>query len=247
MSGHSKWSQIKRQKGVADIKRGQAFTKITSAITIAVRDGGGITDPEQNFKLRLAIEKARSINMPKENIQRAIDRGAGKGGSVELQNVLYEGFFAGNVAVIVDAVTDNKQRTTAQIKNLFEKNGASLGVPGAVSYLFQTKGLITVRKNNQVTAEELFLFAADHGAEDIEEGNDKFFIYTKPEELTKIKDALSSKVTIESSELIRKPIMTQTVKDPQAIEKLITFVNKLELLDDVQKVYSNFHIPDTAS
>lgn len=248
MSGHSKWAQIKRQKGVADIKRGQAFTKLANGITIAVRGGGGVTNPEQNFRLRLAIEKARSFNMPKDNIERAIDRGTGKGGSgEELQQVVYEGFFGGNVAVIVDAVTDNKQRTTSEVKNLFDKSGASLGVPGAVSYLFETKGQISVAKTEALSTDELFLLAADAGAEDIEEESEEYTIYTKPDELSRVKEALSIRVQIKSAELIKKPVVFQNVEGQEAADKLFTFLEKLESLDDVQKVYSNFKIPnDTA-
>lgn len=243
MSGHSKWAQIKRQKGVADIKRGQAFTKLANAIIIAVRDGGGITNPEQNFKLRLAIEKARASNMPKDNIERAIDKGAGKGENADnLQQVVYEGFFGGNVAVIVEAVTDNRQRTTSEIKNIFDKSGASMGVPGAVSYLFETKGIIVVTKNGSKSTDELFLLAADSGAEDVEEGSDEYIIYTKPDELSKVKETLSSAIPVASAELIKKPVVFQTIKNDDMAEKLFTFLEKLESLDDVQKVYSNFQI-----
>ena len=144
MSGHSKWATIKRQKSVNDKKRGQSFTKLSMSITIAVREGGGVTDPESNFRLRLAIEKARAVNMPKENINRAIERGKGLTGGDTFEQVIYEGFGPGGVAVIVEAATDNKNRTTPVIKNIFDKSGATLGNPGSASYLFEQAGKITV-------------------------------------------------------------------------------------------------------
>lgn len=245
MSGHSKWAQIKRQKGVADIKRGQFFTKIAKAITITVREGGGVSDPSQNFRLRLTIEKARAINMPKENIERAIERGKGKGAKgEEILEVIYEGFGPGGVAVIVEAATDNKQRTTAEVKNLFDKNNASLGVPGAVSYQFQTKGEIVVKKNGK-TLENIFLIAADLGAEDVEDLGEEVIVYTKPEDLARIKEEFLSKgLIVDNFELIRKPIINIPIKDLDTAQKILTFIEKLESLDEVQKVYSSFDIPD---
>ncbi len=244
MSGHSKWAQIKRQKGVADIKRGQAFTKLANAITIAVRQGGGSSDPEQNFRLRLTIEKAREVNMPKENVQRAIERGAGKGEKGSgLEEVVYEGFGPGGSAIIVEAATDNKLRTTSEVKQVFEKNGATLGTPGAVSYQFNTKGVIRIQKENRST-DEIFLSAADAGAEDIEEQGDEVAIYTKPDELMKVKQLLPKDLKITGAELTRVPLTTVSIQDQDAAEKIVTLLDKLESLDDVQKVYSNFDIPD---
>lgn len=246
MSGHSKWTQIKRQKGVTDIKRGQAFTKLANAITIAVREGGGITDPNQNFRLRLTIEKARTINMPKDNIERAIERGRGKGGMGEgFSEVVYEGFGPGGVALIVEAATDNKLRTTSEVKNLFDKNNANLGIPGAVSYMFQKKGLVTVSKDGK-TLDDIFLIAADVGAEDVEDAADAVIIYTKFEDLMKVKDQLSKNgLKVLEAELTRKPVTTVSITDREAAQKTLSFIEKLESLDDVQKVYSNFDIPDT--
>lgn len=243
MSGHSKWAQIKRQKGVADIKRGQAFTKIANGITIAARQGGG-SDPEQNFRLRLIIEKAREINMPKENIERAIRRAHGKLEGAGLEEATYEGFGPGGVSVIVEAATDNKQRTTSEIKNMFEKNGVSLGTPGAVAYQFQQKGLITVKKNNK-SIDDIFLLAADAGAEDIEEAGEDVLLYTTSGDLTKVKDALlNNGLKVENFELTRKPTITIPIEDKNTAQKILTFIERLENLDDVQKVYSNFDIPD---
>lgn len=245
MSGHSKWAQIKRQKGVADQKRGQAFTKLASAITLAVRQGGGITDPNQNFKLRLAIDRAREMNMPKDNIERAIERGAGKGGKGEgFEEVVYEGFAPAGVAVIVEAATDNSLRTTAEIKNVFNKNGGTIGTLGSVAYLFETKGLITVKKEGKTT-EDIFLIAADAGAEDIEEAGESVLIYTKPEEVAQVKDALiAAKLEVEDFEQMRKPVTVIRIEEKDTAERVLLFLEKLENLDDVQKVYANFDIPD---
>lgn len=245
MSGHSKWAQIKRQKGAADIKRGQLFTKVSNAITIAVRQNGGVSDPEQNFKLRLVIEKARTINMPKENIERAIDKALGKGEKGEgLQEAVYEGFGPAGVAVIVEAVTDNKQRTSSEIKNIFDKSGGTLATPGAVSYQFQQKGFISIKKNGK-TVDDIFLIAADLGAEDVEEAGEEVIVYTKPEDLSKVRNSLVSEgLTVSDSELTRKPIITTQINNSQDAQKVLLFMEKLEDLDDVQKVYANFDIPE---
>lgn len=242
MSGHSKWAQIKRQKGVADAKRGQAFTKLGNAITIAVREGGGIGDSSQNFKLRLAVEKARYINMPKENIERAIQRAQGKQ-SVDFQEVVYEGFGPGGVGVIVEAATDNKLRTSPEVKNIFDKNGGSMASPGAVSYRFQQKGLITVKKG-EATLDDIFLIAADAGAEDVEEAGEEVLIFTKLDELSLVRDSLLRKLTITGSELTRKPVVTVPINEKSAADRIFSFIEKLESLDDVQKVYANFDIPE---
>lgn len=242
MSGHSKWSQIKRQKGFADIKKGQVFTKLAAAITIAVRSGGGVTDPNQNFRLRLLVEKARAVNMPKENIQRAINRASSKQDSV-LEEVVYEGFTPGGVAVIIDAATDKKLRTTGEMKQLFNNNGATLGNPGSVSYQFQTAGLITVEKLEKST-DEIFLSAADAGALDVEEAGDTVLVYTKPEELASVKDQLvAAGLQVSEFELTRKPVTSIEIEDRALIDKIFSFIEKLESLDDVQKVYTNISIP----
>lgn len=244
MSGHSKWSQIKRDKGVADAKRGQAFTKLSNAISIAVREGGGIGDPNGNFKLRLAVEKARSLNMPKENIARAIEKGQGKSGRGGLSEGVYEGFGPGGAAVIVETVSDNKQRTATEVKNVFDRNGGTLATPGAVSYQFAQKGLITVKKNDR-TLDDIFLIAADMGAEDIEEVGEDVLVYTKPEDLSRIKDhLLSAGIAVVDAELTRRPLTFIAVSNRGTAQNLLSFIDKLESLDDVQKVYTNFDIPD---
>lgn len=244
MSGHSKWAQIKRQKGVADIKRGQTFTKVANAITIAVRDGGGITDPESNFKLRLAIEKARAANMPKENIERALRRAQGKQEGGNLEEVVYEGFGPGGVAVMVECVTDNKERMRSEIKNVFDKGGGTLGQPGSVGYQFKQGGLITVKKDNH-TFDDIFSYAADLGAEDVEEAGEEVLVYTDQVSLKKVREALVQKgFTVVEAELSRNPIITVPIADKVTSSKVLSLVEKLEALDAVQKVYSNFEIPD---
>lgn len=241
MSGHSKWATIKRQKGAADIKRGLTFTKISNAITIAVKQSGGITDSASNFKLRLAIDEARSANMPKENIERAIQRGVGRGEG-SLVEVTYEGFAPNGVSVIIEAATDNSLRTTSEIKSIFNKENAKFGEPGSVSYQFKSLGRITIPKNGK-TADQIFEMAVESGAEDLEETNELFFIYTKPQDLNSVKDTLIKLgLTIKGLELIRKPIVTVPLSDLAKREKVIGFLQKLEELDDVQKVYSNLDV-----
>lgn len=239
MSGHSKWSTIKRQKGAADIKRGQTFTKIANAITIALKQGGGVADPESNFKLRLAIEKARAANVPKENIERALRRAADKQGS-EVEEVIYEGFAPEGVSVIVEAVSDNSQRTLNEVKNIFKNAGASFGQPGSVTHQFTNKGIIVAKKDEK-TLDEMFEFAAESGAEDIEEvGDGTVAIYTAKSDLLRIKDELLKKgLNITEAELVRVPLVFVPISDEEKRDKVVNFLHKLEELDDVQKVYSN--------
>src|SRR3990167_8917430 len=205
MSGHSKWSTIKRQKGAADIKRGATFTKIANAITIAVKQGVGIEEADQNPKLRLAIEAARSENMPKEKIERAIQRAKNKGEG-ELQEVIYEGFAPGGVSVLVEAATDNTNRTTSEVKSLFNKSGASFARPGAVSYQFEQTGEITGNKNSK-TIDDIFLTAAELGALDVEDGEGEAYVYANVSDLTKVREGLESAgFEILSAEISRKPV-----------------------------------------
>jgi len=237
MSGHSKWATIKRQKGVADIKKGQIFTKLAKAIIIAVKQGGGIADPTQNFKLRLAIDKAQEANMPKENVARAIGKAKGlKEG--ELSEIIYEGFAPAGVSVMVEAVTDNSQRTTSEVKNIFNKAGGSFGKPGSVAYQFSQMGRVTVKKDGK-SIDDIFLLAADSGAEDIEEDGEEVVILTPADKLSAVRASLfASGLNIIEASLIRIPITTVPV-DKENISKVEDFISHLESLDDVQKVYSN--------
>lgn len=238
MSGHSKWSTIKRQKGLKDQKRGQTFTKLANVITIAVKQGGGVGDPEQNFRLRLAIDAARAANMPKENIERAINRAMGKEGG-DLEEVVYEGFAPGGVSVIIEAATDNALRTTAEVKSVFHKNSASFGQPGSVAYQFNKVGRIIVLKGNS-SFDEIFNLALDAGAEDIVELGDEVFIYTKYTDLSRVRQKLEeASVSIVEADVIRDPQIKIDVNDQELLVKIENFVELLENLEDVLKVYTN--------
>jgi len=247
MSGHSKWSTIKRQKGVADIKRGQTFTKIANAITIAVKLGGS-GDPGSNPRLRMAMDSAKALNMPKENVQRAIDRGLGQGKEA-LEEVVYEGFGPGHVAFIVEGVTDNKLRTNQEVKIIFERNGGSMAGQGAVSYMFEKKGEIKVISHHSsvISKEDEILELIDLGAEDVEEyeeeNQQKYLVYIQGSEL----NTMSNKITqagfdVESSEQVMKPTNIQKIENKELAERVVNFAEKLEENDDVQKVYSNIEI-----
>lgn len=243
MSGHSKWSTIKRQKGAADQKRGHLFTKLSNAITIAVRQGGGVTDPDGNPRLRLAIEAARVANMPKDTIDRAIARAVGKDAKA-MEEVVYEGFGPGGFSIIVEAITDNKQRTTPEIKSLFDKNGGTIGNQGSVAYQFAKKGQIAVQKNGQ-SLDDIFLVAAEAGAEDVEDADSEVIVYTEPSELARVRSALEqAELSISGAELIRKPTISNQISEQAAAQRALQFVEKIEDLEDVQKVYANFDIPD---
>lgn len=238
MSGHSKWSTIKRQKGVADAKRGQQFTKLSSAITLAVRQGGGLTDPNGNFKLRLAIDRARSFNMPKENIERAIARATGKHGAV-VEEAMYEGFAPGGVAVLIEAVTDNKMRTVSEVKNVLEKNGGTLGSSGSVSYLFNRVGEVVARLGDK-SFDDVFSTALDSGAEDIQEEGNKAIIYTQPADVFKTKTALEAEgIEVEDTSIVYDPTTSISVADENTRNRIIGILEKLEEIEDVQQVYSN--------
>ena len=252
MSGHSKWSTIKRQKGVNDAKRGQAFPKLGNAITIAVREGGG-GDPASNFKLRLAIDQAKDLNMPKDNIDRAIDRGLGISGGAAIESVVYEGYAPGKVALIVEAVTDNKNRTTPEVRGTIEKGGGTFASRGAVSWMFADCGLVTVEKSGPPspageagkTLDEIFEIAADSGAEDVEDAGEFVEVFTKPTDVEKVKNVLVSKgLVVKSAEIFKKPTTTVVIDDVDVASKVLKMIDKLDELDDVQRVYANFDIDD---
>jgi YebC/PmpR family DNA-binding regulatory protein len=241
MSGHSKWSTIKRQKGAADIKRGQVFTKLANAIGIAVRQNGGNTDPETNFKLRLAIDKARSYNMPKDNIERSIQKAAGVGGGGDLQEALYEGFAPGGSALLIEAVTDNNKRTVSEVKNTLEKNGGTLAGQGAVSYLFDRVGEIAVNLPGK-TDDELLDLALEINSSDFQKEGDDVIFYVAPTELAQAKKTLEKKaIATQSAELVYKP-QSQIEIDEGASGKVKHIIEKLEDLGDVQSVYSNAQV-----
>lgn len=247
MSGHSKWSTIKRAKGITDAKRGTTFTKIANAITMAARSGGG-GDPVMNPKLRLPLEQARTNNMPKENIQRAIDRGLGKLPGQSLEEIIYEGFGPSKIAFLLEAVTDNKMRTLAEMKNLFDRSGGSLGSTGSTAYMFDKKGEIKVASKGG-GAEDEILELIDSGADDVEdfkeEGIKKYLVDVESTNLNAVSKNISQAgFTVESAEIIYKPNLHTEVTDKEHAEKVIAFTERLEDHDDIQKVYANFDIPE---
>lgn len=243
MSGHSKWSTIKRQKGAADAKRGQVFTKLGNAITIAVREGGG-GDPSSNFKLRLVIDQAKAANMPKENIQRAMDRGLGKGGGTAIETAFYEGYGPGKIALIVEAATDNKNRTTPVIRGTIEKAGGTFASPGAVSWMFADSGSITIEKAGK-SFDEIFDAAVEAAAEDVEDVGDLVEVFTKPSEVENVKgEFLKRGFSVKSAEIFKKPTTLVNVENAEDAKKVLALIEKLEELDEVQKVYANFDISD---
>ena len=242
MSGHSKWSSIKHQKGVTDARRGQLFTKLTREIIVAVRQGG--SSPETNFRLRLAIQRARDNNMPTDNIERAIKRGSGTLEGVTLVEMVFEGYGPGGVAILVQALSDNRNRTLQDVRNVFTRSGGSLGESGCVAWLFNLNGLITIEPKGLDT-EELALNAIDTGAEDVKIENDSVEIYTKPEELEIVRTALEQKnLPIASAELSMMPKTTVELEEKAAVQAL-KLLDKLEGLDDVQHVSSNIDFSDS--
>ncbi len=238
MAGHSKWHNIRHKKARMDAKRGQIFTKLIREITVAARQGGG--DPEFNPRLRMAIEKAKEHNMPMENIERAIKRGTGELEGVSYEEVTYEGYGPEGVAIIVECLTDNRNRTTGEIRHIFSKHGGNLGTTGCVSFLFEEKGIIQVPKS-EYTEEEIFEKAIEAGAEDVIIEDDYYEIRTEPKELYAVKDALENMgVKIEKAELTKIPTTTVEIKDEETATKLMKLLDALEDNDDVQKVYANF-------
>ncbi len=235
MSGHSKWANIKRQKGAADARRGQLFTKLAREIIVAVRQGGA--NLEGNFQLRLAIQKARDNNMPSENIERAIKRGSGETGAGALIEVKFEGYGPNGIAVLVQALTDNRNRTVQDVRRLFTRHGGNLGESGCVSWLFESRGVITVESNNS-NAEGIVLRAIDAGAEDVKTENGYVEIYTQPQDLEKVRKVIEEKEHVISAELSLTPKSTMVLDENKAIQAL-NFLDELEALDDVQRVFSN--------
>ncbi len=243
MSGHSKWSSIKHQKGVTDARRGQLFTKLTREIIVAVREGGN--NPEANFRLRLAIQKARDSNMPLDNIERSIKRGSGKTEGASLIEMVLEGYGPSGTAILVQALTDNRNRTLQNVRNIFSRNGGSLGETGCVAWLFDSKGLIRV-ETNDLDAEELALQVIDAGAEDVNIENAHMEIYTRPEELEAVRITLEQKnIPTASAELSLVPRTTLELEEKAALQTL-RLLDKLEELDEVQNVTTNADFPNSA-
>jgi len=241
MSGHSKWKTIKHQKGVADAKRSQVFTKYGREISVAARQGG--PDPENNPRLRLAIDRAREQNMPKDNIERAIKRATGEGGEAAIEEVVYEGYGPGGIAILVHALTDNRNRTVSEVRNVFARAGGNLGEAGSVAWLFETRGVITVDANG-LEPDDIALRAIDAGADDVQVDAGAVEIYTKPELLDAVRRALSeSGVPVASAEISQVPKSTITL-DARKAEQALRLLDALDSLDDVQRVASNADFPE---
>ena len=240
MSGHSKWSQIKRQKGVNDVKRGAIFTKMGREIAVAARAGGG--DPDGNFRLRLAIERARAINMPLDTIKRAIEKATGGGEGEQFEEIMYEGYGPGGVAIIVEVATDNRNRSAADVRSILTKAGGQLAGSGSVAWQFEQRGVITLAPGGD--PDELSLLAIDAGADDVDSTGDQVEVYTKPHELEAVRRGLEAAgVKIESAEL--SMLATNHVElDVSKARQALRLVELLEDSDDVQRVTANFEIPE---
>lgn len=241
MSGHSKWSQIKRQKGVADARRGQLFTKLTREITVSSREGG--PDPDSNPRLRLAIQKAREASMPMDTIERAVKRGSGGGEGAALDEITYEGYGPAGAAILVEAMTDNRNRAVAEIRNAFTRGGGNLGESGCVAWLFEPRGIISVDVDG-ADPDEIALQAIDAGAEDVRVEVGTVEVYTAPADLDAVRSALeaaSLKVGSAEAAMIPKSTLEAEAKDALAVLKLL---ERLEDLDDVQRVYTNVDFSD---
>jgi YebC/PmpR family DNA-binding regulatory protein len=243
LSGHSKWSSIKHKKGAADAKRGQLFSKLSRAIIVAAKEGGG--DPANNLALQNAIEKAKSYSMPRDNIDRAIAKGSGADADADaFETIVYEGYGPEGIAVIVEALTDNRNRTAADVRHLFAKHGGNLGTAGAVAWQFDRRGVVVVSAEG-VDEDELFLAAADGGADDIDRDGGVFQITSAPEQLAAVRGAVEEAgFTVDSAELQLVPKTTVAVDDETKARQVMRLIDALEENDDVQDVYANFDIPE---
>jgi YebC/PmpR family DNA-binding regulatory protein len=243
MSGHSKWSSIKHKKGAADKKRGQLFSKLSRALIVAAREGG--PDPAANLALANAIEKARSYSMPKDNIDRAIARGSGADADADaFEQVIYEGYGPNGVAVIVEALTDNRNRTAAEVRSAFTKHDGNLGGSGAVAWLFERRGVVLVDAD-RFDEDDVTMAAADGGADEVEQDGSSYRVTSAPEALTSVREALEAAgIEVDSSELTMVPKTTVNLEDEAAAKKTLRLIDQLEESDDVQEVYANFDIPE---
>ncbi len=246
MSGHSKWATIKRKKELTDSKRANSFTKVTREIIVATKAGGS-GDPEHNFRLRLAVLKAKTINMPNDNIQRAIKRGLGEGDdAAQFEEVFYEGYGPGGVALLVQGLTDNRNRTAGDMRYIFSRNNGNLGEAGCVGWIFSSKGLISVEiEASGKSEEEMFEMAIEAGAEDLKTVDELYEIYIDPGSLEEVRKFFEAKkISLKSVELTMVPQNTVEVNSEQA-DQLLKLVDALEENDDVQNVYGNFELPDS--
>ncbi len=241
MSGHSKWSTIKRQKGAADAKRGQLFTKLAREISVAAR--AGLPDPEYNFRLRLAVDRARAASMPKENIDRAIQRAAGEGGGDNYDEVYYEGYGPGGTALMIQAMTDNRNRTVGEVRAVLTRAGGTLGESGSVGWMFDRVGVIELEPNG-TDPDEIALVAIDAGASDVQVEDGTVEVFTEVEDLHRVQQAMQGcGYQVASAQLAMRP-KTLLSPDPDAAVKVIRLVERLEDLDDVQEVFTNLDVPE---
>jgi YebC/PmpR family DNA-binding regulatory protein len=241
MSGHSKWAKIKRKKASTDAARGRVFTRLIKEITIAARHGGG--DPNANPRLRSAIDEAKSMNMPVDNIERAIKRGTGQIEGQTLEEVTYEGYGPNGIAILMEAVTDNRNRTTSEIRHVLSRHSGSLGNKGSVAWQFQTQGIIMIDAK-KYEEDTIIAYALEGGATDVKTDNDTYQIITSPENFSKVKEILkNNKIELVSSELTKTPQNTVPVSEKEA-PKVLRLFEALDGLDDIQHVYANFDIPD---
>jgi len=242
MSGHSKWATIRHKKGAADAKRGKAFTKLIKELMVAARMGGG--NPEGNPRLRAALLAAKAENMPKDNIDRAIKKGTGELEGVNYEEMMYEGYGPGGVAVLVDIMTDNRNRAASEVRHIFSRNSGNLGEAGCVAWMFNKKGSIVFDKK-AIPEEELIELALEAGAEDVIDQEDQFEIITSPEDFANVKAAFDDKgLDYELAEITMSPQTTVRIEDPKTAQQLLRLMDALEDADDVQHVYANFDIPD---
>jgi len=241
MSGHSKWAGIKHKKAIVDAKRGQIFSKLIREITVAAKQGGG--DPAGNPRLRVAIDKAKAVNMPQDNIKKAIQRGTGELPGVTYEEVFYEGYGPGGVAVLVEVTTDNKNRVTAEVRKAFSRHGGNLGDAGCVGWMFNKKGYISIDKS-KIKEEELIEIALESGAEDVKADDEDFFeVITQPQDFEKVKKSLQARnIAINSAEITMLP-QTYIKLDGIKAEQMLRLMDELDNNDDVQNVYANFDIP----
>ncbi len=244
MAGHSKWANIKHRKERQDAKRGKSFTKLARAVSVAAREGGG--DPEMNFALRLAVDKARAGNMPNDNIERAIARGTGEGGDEQVERIVYEGYGPASSAIIVEVTTDNRNRTVGEVRNMFAKNGGNLGQDGSVAWQFEQRGMILVPAEG-IDPDDLALEAIDKGAVDVEVDAETVTVYTEVVDFARVKGALADAgYATDDAELAMIPT-TPVELDAKKTVQVLKFVDKLEELDDVDKVWTNIDITDEAA
>ena len=243
MSGHSKWHNIQAKKGKADAARGAVFTKIGREIAIAVRDGGA--NPESNGKLRDVIAKAKANNMPNDNIQRSIKKVSGELSNVTYEQITYEGYAPGGVAVIVDTITDNRNRTVSDVRHCFAKNGGNLGNSGSVAFMFDEKGVLVVERKPGMDEDEMMMLALDAGAEDMKADEDAFEIYTSPADFSAVREALEQQgLTFLSAEVDKIPQNTVAIDDPEVLKSIQKLLEMLDDNDDVQNVFHNAELPE---